>query len=788
VDDADGAARANVKATTKAEFDDKIKAVETLKKAHQAKIKAHFGVYKKDYAAFAQGVYTNRIAKLRDDAAAALEARLKTVGVTDTVTRKAITDDIHRQLRVAVKQVNQEQTAAEKGVRQQSLKARRELEKQWRKNDREMAQQLDTDLNEIAAGFKDLTPSEFADAVHIATVKDVPDEHISPVMREVMDRVNKVMDSPEFKNYLTRVYNQPKLSADNGAGFIHAVSQYFIGQKVAPDEAKQIATEALNKIQGLGATARIVGMSNRPVTQAAPQLERELAVPDSVIAPWLLNDADSIALSYARSIGSRLELAKISKDYGEPGAWRLGGDRADITQRYAERIRASNPKEAERLKKEHDQVQRDLEATAHRILGIYDLPEDPTRFTTRLANVLKHTNLLSRMGGMMSASFSDVAAPALAMGLSRAYGPALAALAQGQLKAAVKMSARQLQAWGTACEMLTPLWSHAPAELGDIAMPAMQAAGQVFTHMTGISVWNTFGKSLSGVMIQHDLLRLVQRLAGKDLKTLSKSDLNALGDLTRYGIRTDMIDELARQPTQDFGSLKLADTDNWSNPELVNQYRNALVKMVDAFIITPSAGDKFRFIKGPWPGLLAQFQSFAMAAHNKAMVPFMQDPNMVRQATALTAAAFMGAFTYASRMALSGRYDQVDKQIKEKDYYGLARQVVANSSLLTIPSAVENMAGSFLGAQGAGRFASSGTEAMGGPSAGLLDNVWDLGKAVGPNGEYTASTLHKTRNMVPYQNTWVANLLLNPSSGHGLPGLGGEEAIVKKLGLKEKPK
>jgi endonuclease YncB( thermonuclease family) len=725
-----------------------------------------------------------------------LEDRLKGIAADDAVNRSGVIKQVDREYRDARRQIRKQLNLGQRILLKDANKQRREIKGELKRN-------LKAVRADALAEGKLPTRGEMADSVTDAIAKDIPESYWTPEIADTVRKVKAHMNSPEFHDtYLPRVYDQGKIRADGGLGLRTAISNYYRTEhELSAEVSDQIAHEAYNSItggniaHGLTASAREHGLRG---TKASMQMQRVLDVPDRVLAPWLHSDIDNVANQYARKMGSRIELSRTSKDSGQsPTAWTLRSDLADAQQRAREQMLTMSPKDAVNMEKQVQQWTKDIEATGSRLTGEYDRAADPDAFMTRLGSVLKNTNYLSRMGGILFSSLSDAVAPVVALGLSESYGKVLTSMVNGTFKAALTMSKAELQKFGTALDLTQPLLTRAADDIEDAtgrAVLVAQTGAHMLSRFTGFSHWNSGMKIVSGLMMQDKILTKVgtlsKRLNEVGTDGLTKSELIDLSDMAQLGIDRDMIREMAAQPTVKHGNLTLADSDVWNDPAVVSAYRSAVVKAVDSIIVTPGVGDAPRFIKGPLLKLAAQFQSYNMAAHNRMLIPLMQDPDMARQVSAISSSMLVGALVYGVREAQKGHSADLKKALDDGEYYNLARGVANNMSFLTTYSMLDEKVGGLLGLEGIGRYpGSAGVAGLLGPTAGAVQDVYTIGAALageaGLNDKsVTASTTSKMKGLLPFSNHPAMNLMFN-ETWMGAPAGGLKKKLDTAVGAKE---
>lgn len=135
------------------------------------------------------------------------------------------------------------------------------------------------------------------------------EEVFNPLLERARDAglFSKDLTDEQISRYLNRVYDPEKLdNAAQRAGLERALADHFqsvdpkLGRDAAIEEAKKAVARArrINPVRGA-----------HPLRRSA-LLDRSLDVPDSVVAPWLINDVNRLASTYVRSVGSDVALAK----------------------------------------------------------------------------------------------------------------------------------------------------------------------------------------------------------------------------------------------------------------------------------------------------------------------------------------------------------------------------------------------------------------------------------------------------------------------------------------------
>lgn len=429
-------------------------------------------------------------------------------------------------------------------------------------------------------------------------------------------------------------------------------------EPVFTEYARQVVDEVYDKITGR-AVADTGGTLPEYMTTISrgPMKDRTFNVPDAVLVGnkalgetnFLVDNVREVGERYARIMSADIELqragmlgkewnlkvAAIREDYAalreavanapdakaaraligqRPGlmdsldAWRKSIGKGEATK---ERI-------LEFLKKDEQGALEDLHAMRDLVRGTYKAAENATSYA-KLTRGLMAYNYLRLMGGVVLANFTEMMRPAMVHGFVPFFREAVKPLA-GNLDA-MKLSVKEARQAGLVTERVL---MHRMMQFGEVADPYARGTGverllqngaRFATRWNGLAHWTDAMKSISSILSQN---RILDGVAGQ-------GDARFLAYL---GIDGEMASRIQKQFTlygdvQD--TIKIANTERWTDDAAVRAYRAAMRKDVDSIIVTRGVGDVPLFANTPTGKMLLQFRSFSLAAHQRVMLRGLQE-------------------------------------------------------------------------------------------------------------------------------------------------------------------
>lgn len=483
------------------------------------------------------------------------------------------------------------------------------------------------------------------------------------------------------ESYLSRVYNRPKIEANEG-GFKAIVRNWLDGEisKVEKAAAKsedaakalpefvseadrrsyieEIANDVFNTITGRNADGDIP----RDIVAAkrGPLKERTFNIPDALIEDFLESDVEAVGRRYVRMMAADVELqSKYGSTTLEPQLKEVRDDYKQMREAVAKDEKLTPGQKDRRtallISREKSDV-KDMKAIRDMLRGTYMARENSTNFA-RVAAVAGTLNYLRAMGGVVLSSATDVARHVMVHGMTNVMRDGIVPLARN-LKA-VKMSVAEAKRAGAVAERVLQTRMATWGEIVDpysVSSPFerfLRNTATGFSKATGMGYWNEFQKSFASVLTQARILRGATDF-GK-IKPREKAYLAFLG------IDEDMASRIAKQFEQHGSTedgVRVAHTDDWSDDLARRTYRAAVNKDVDSTIVSKGVGDVPLFAHTPTGRMLIQFKSFALASHQRAFIRGMQEaPAGMVSGTIL--ATTIGMMIYYLKAVEANRLDDI---------------------------------------------------------------------------------------------------------------------------------
>jgi hypothetical protein len=595
-------------------------------------------------------------------------------------------------------------------------------------------------------------------------------------------------------SYLTRQYDPQKIHANYGQ-WIDTLREGFRRQGVDPAEATDIAHAVSRNVLGAERGMMDWHALDGIVPKAGQMKERTLALPDTLLEPFLNNDIDHLSHSYLRSMAPEVEMTERF------GSRDLKDQIGAITDEYAhmiEQARAEgDAKRMTELDKARDADIRDLSAIRDRLYGTYGAPKDPGHFFVRAGRLMRQVNALRLLGAATLAHFPDLANVITRYGMPNTFA-AMAKFATSMQ--ASKLALREAQRMGAAIDMTMNMSASLLGDYGTHSRYLEQRIGaglaRAFTIGTGETPLITLTQAMTSTLAQDEILRTAERVAaGRGLNE------NLAAKLAAAGLDEDMLKRIAaegEQNTHRVNGLRFGMSDTWKDKAAARAFESAVLREAHGVTLRPGVGDTPLFMSKEWGKSVAQFKSFAFSASRVVAMPIMQGVahGDLRTAEALTALVAMGTLSYVAKQKAAG-------QPIETNPGRLTGEILDKSNLLGWTGELLFPALWMAGFKDFSRWSDrSPAETLGGPTVGSLFEAWGHqyparlanlasgGQAL-PGQEnlpFRRSDLHFLRRMAPGQNVWYMRRGINAlEDGIGdLFDLPGESNAERQLTAEQK--
>ena len=459
--------------------------------------------------------------------------------------------------------------------------------------------------------------------------------------------------------FLPRLWRKDKIEAK----FDEFVEKLMQDGQISRREAQKIAHRLKDYKPYIEAT-------DKSQTGAASSFHaRELNwIKDSDYAEFLENDILSIMTQYSRTMAPDLELYRkfgsidLEMDNvftGEKGPLAL------VKANYEAKLKALQDagESTAQLVKERDSVIEDLLAMRDLMRGTYMVPADPNSGVSRAIRVAKNFSAMTLLTGAMAAA-PDIARVVTANGLRKSMGSLFDALMNNDVW---KKGLAQNREVGESFEFWLNSRAAQIADLGDsFGMhnrfeSAMSGLASLNFVVNGMSLWNDFAKTATGIVVGTKILQDVEAVM---LGTATKSQRERLA---ASGIGQPEIESIYKMRTHwdSTDANVIANSAKWDNLIAKEAFDNALAKEIGTVVVTPGLGEKPLFMSNEYISLLTQFKSFAMSSHTRVLVPMIQNPTRQTATQIALMTAIGSAVGWVRNEQLGGPEMSIDELIYE---------------------------------------------------------------------------------------------------------------------------
>ncbi|MEI2388136.1 hypothetical protein, partial [Breoghania sp. JC706] len=450
---------------------------------------------------------------------------------------------------------------------------------------------------------------------------------------------------------------------------------------ISPEDFNEYVNEIVNSIYD-NVTGNGQGDMPQWLTPATrgPLKGRLLRIPDVELEGFLVSDMDAITRHYARTAGAEVEL---TSKFGRAD---MRDQFKALDDEYHQKLDAAKT-EAERksLTKAFERDQTNLAAFRDMIRGTYRSAEQNSNWG-RLTRAALTFNYMRLLGGVALSSLSDLSRSVAVHGVRATMRDGVPILVS-RLKAA-KISRADARALGAVTE--TVLQSRL-AQLAELTDPYaygstferfLSNSSNVFSRLTFLGAWNDTMKTMAAVMTQNRIMRNALRPGA-----MSREERAYMAYL---GFDEDMTRRIAAQfRTHGVREKNVygANVEAWDDDVARRAFAAALNKDVDRTIVTKGVADTPLWTHSNWGKVVTQFQSFALASHQRVLIAGLQErPHRLAEQMVFSTA--LGMLVSWAKYKERGDDDRAERLLDNPGEWianGLDR-----SGLLAIPFQISN--------------------------------------------------------------------------------------------------
>lgn len=456
----------------------------------------------------------------------------------------------------------------------------------------------------------------------------------------------------------------------------------FVGD---PKElGRSIADEVFDALTGRTGTNRPAFIT---VKSRGPLKERTFNIPDLFqsangrsVENYLEHDVEHVGRRYTRIMGADVELAR---KFGSV-------DLKDQLQKIRDEYRGlrqgvTDEKQLKTLGEREKADIRDLEAVRDMLRGTN--PGAPTDSNyARIVRSANHVNYLRQMGEVALASLSETVRPAMVHGLM----PYMETLGQTltNLKG-IRLSVKEAQIAGTVTErvlgtrlatlseIIDPYASRGPIEA------FLENMTNIGSKWNGIRLLTDMQKAISAVMTQNRILKGVEKFSAVAEKERAY--------LAYLGIDESMAGRIAKQFAEHgetVDKVRVANQERWTDEVAARYYRAAISKDVDSIITTKGVADTPLFANTPTGRAMLQFQSFALASHQRVLLRGLQE-GQARFVGGLVAMSTIGMMATWFKAVSGNRVEKLEDVSKNPGWW--ISEGIDRSGVFSVPIQLANM-------------------------------------------------------------------------------------------------
>lgn len=559
-----------------------------------------------------------------------------------------------------------------------------------------------------------------------------------------------------------------------------------LGQADFTEYATDIAKQAAGSIDKTSLRLPFMEALQGP---RGTELARSLDLPYAKVEKFLEKDIEKLVRSYVRTLSGDIEIAKV---FGTPAADQLFLDMQQEFEALSARVPFEKDSRGRPLS-EKAQVQRQadlknvyknaklaIESTISRVRHTWGIPTNPSGMAYRLGSAMQQVSAGRFLGGVLIASIPDPWRVVMKHSLTSTFSASFDAATSG-LKS-LRISKKQAQMSGEALDVVrhSRLLSLANI-MEDIGRKSKFERGLEYATskiglIGGFDYWTVLGKTFTSAVRNVEMTNAIDKFLH------APAGSKEVADATEYLAGANLLDQY---PERVWAALTAPgggwqsksgnwypNMENWKDPELVQAYGAALSSDIAHTIITPGLEQALWMNKTLAGKMLSQFRSFSMASTFKTTMHAAQQ----RDAAILigiSGALAMGALSdYLWAVSIGGATYERYKSASLGEH---ADRAIARSGMDAVFGILGGVADKIVvdpqghtAAQKLGlRFSASRVGATAGndlvtsilgPNADLLETTASVLVSM---GHPTKSTIHKLRQVIPFQNLFYIRRLLD---------------------------
>lgn len=370
---------------------------------------------------------------------------------------------------------------------------------------------------------------------------------------------------------------------------------------------------------------------------------------------FIEEDIDVVAATYTQRMAPIVETAR------EFGDQRMTAYLSNLQTRIDAAIEAAEPELQAEAAREGEKVIQAFRDLRDVVQGNYGLPENPDGYGVRAIRSLKGIATLAFMGKAWMAAVMDFGKVQIHEGVTRSFGHLFRSIAaRGVPDNAYVRGAEEVQKMGLADELVNASRLRSMTDLAgqyygrtklerwiDNQVPRMFI-------LNGLAFWTDNVKRFAGTLAIDRFLEVSEKMVAGELGPRVRAKYARAG-LTEE-LAAAVMDQwtLAGRPTAN--GLRLADTMEWTDPRVLQDFRAVMAQEINTAVITPGAADRLLFTAKPLGSMLMQYKSFGISATQRILMSGLQQ----RDAQVLSGMMSMIALSWFVDWARRPDWDKPD--------------------------------------------------------------------------------------------------------------------------------
>ena len=452
-----------------------------------------------------------------------------------------------------------------------------------------------------------------------------------------MAEINEIVDAKVHETFLTI-----RREAEFGDFQLGVTTRNEIARLQARlQKLKEASDKGIDSIDGVTVTRSIAEVEKRLKSRLEGSgefidgafLGRVLKIPRSELKDYIIKDVDRVVFDYARGVGSAIEMAKVFGDHDLSSVFAQAGDLFD----------AMDDATKAKMKPEFDRMRESIVNLRDSVRGTYGIPDDPMHWSVRTINTAKAYSTITHMGVALFSAWMDMGKIVMAQGMGRTIRMAKRAMQERGPDSVFALGTEEAHKAGVAGDFANLMRLQSITDQGMYrGFTKLERAvqeGSRFMFMANLlTTWTDHAKRFSSALSADLIIRRAIEWDQGTIKPDEKAQLASFGmtDKIAFNIRQQWQDMNAR--TGESGIAKrdvtqgepffLANSSEWADQQVADDFSAILATAVDASVLTPNAANRPLFMSKPLASMILQYMSFGIVATQSITMSALQKRDM----------------------------------------------------------------------------------------------------------------------------------------------------------------